>query len=112
MKPWAAVLFILILGGWAATVFFGSDELLNAWRDLDAKKSENDSLQAENAGRQARIDRLTFRLDSSVRWYDSALKVIPPPETLYLGHRAQAATLDYRRMWSDMGRIPADTAAH
>lgn len=70
---------------------------------------ENDSLRIATRAREARVDRLTFVLDSTKKELDSAWANVPPEETLYIGHRATAASLSYRRKWRDMGVLPRDT---
>ena len=77
-----------------------------------ALKQQNDSLAITTRARKARIDRMVFLLDSTKKELDTALAHIPPSETLYIGHRAQAASLSYRRKWHDMGVLPRDTTAH
>lgn len=72
-------------------------------------KDQNESLRISTRARDVRVLRLTSELDSMKKVLDSAWARVPPPETLYLHHRATAASLSYRRKWLDMGVLPRDS---
>lgn len=94
---------------WLWTVDVGA--LAIAGDQKAALKRENDSLRAITRARDARVARMIFLLDSTKKELDTAWAHVPPSETLYIGHRAQAASLTYRRKWHDMGVLPRDSTA-
>lgn len=101
----AGLLAVALFWLWTADV----GALAIAGDQKAALKRENDSLRATTRARDARVARLVFLLDSTKSELDTAWAHVPPAETLYIGHRAQAASLPYRRKWRDMGVLPVDT---
>lgn len=106
---WIVAGFLAVWLFWLWTADVGA--LALAGDKNAALRRENDSLRITTRARDARVARLVFLLDSTKKELDSAWTHLPPAETLYIGHRAQAASLSYRRKWHDMGVLPRDTTA-
>lgn len=101
----AGLLAVALFWLWTADV--GAISMLKDKHAAIAK--ENELLQAAVKERQLRVAVLIAELDTMRAERDTAWAHVAPAETLYLGHRAQAASLSYRRKWRDMGVLPRDT---
>ena len=104
---WLVAAALAVALFWVWTVDAGA---IGLSRDqTKAAERVNDSLRKTGRDRDRRVLRLIAVLDSVAAERDSAWAHVPPAETLYIGHRAQAASLSYRRKWNDMGVLPRDT---
>ena len=103
----AGLLAVALFWLWTANV---GSLALSVDRNNELKR-ENDSLAQSTRARDARIKVLIAELDTMQAERDTAWAHVAPSETLYLGHRAQAASLSYRRKWHDMGVLPRDSTA-
>lgn len=103
----AGLLAVALFWLWTANV---GSLALSVDRNNELKR-ENDSLAQSTRARDARIKVLIAELDTMQAERDTAWAHVAPSETLYIGHRAQAASLTYRRKWHDMGVLPRDSTA-